>query len=511
MELKRLKEDKYLWILIALSFIFIVYWALFSNYRYVTYTSQYYDVGVEAYSLYWHIHGLQFYPNVLDYIVFTNHLSIFSILLLPFFALYPHPTTFFLIEYIFLAMSAILVYFIADGLIKSRKIGFAMALAFLINPATTGLTLFDFHLESLAVFFYILTFYFYMKEKKLYFVISFILLLSLYDVEPIVGATLLVALLFYELFYNRKSKGVERAAFKKRLTFIGIGLLLAVIFTAFYSVAATYIIKSYDYTSASAMVPIQRIKNYLSEQVSVLAGATVVKYSTSTIINGSILGLVVFFFGFGITSIFNPILSLLLYSPWLLEVLVVHNTVFLNPYNQYYSFALGGSVVSTVLGFLIIIKKKKKIFNLEIYNIKKYENIFAFGIIFLAVILFIMLSSIILNLYTLNYAPTLNYTQINQALTLIPPNATVMAQPNIAAHLYYVHNLELPPVDEPSWFVPVGVSVYWTQPQYIITDKSLQLYQGLVNSSTFNINNYTARNYSLIYNKSGINIFKRAN
>ena len=112
MELKRLKEDKYLWILIALSFIFIVYWALFSNYRYVTYTSQYYDVGVEAYSLFWHIHGLQYYPNLLDYIVFTNHLSPFSILLLPFFALYPHPTTFFLIEYIFLAMSSILVYFI---------------------------------------------------------------------------------------------------------------------------------------------------------------------------------------------------------------------------------------------------------------------------------------------------------------------------------------------------------------------------------------------------------------
>src|SRR5271155_1101816 len=104
MELKRLKEDKFLWILIILAVVYIFYWALYSNYRYTTFTSQYYDIGVETYSMYWHIHGLQYYPNVLDYLVFANHLSPFSLLLLPIFALYQHPATLLILQYIFLVM-----------------------------------------------------------------------------------------------------------------------------------------------------------------------------------------------------------------------------------------------------------------------------------------------------------------------------------------------------------------------------------------------------------------------
>lgn len=510
MELKRLKEDKYLWILIIIAVIYILYWSLYANYRYISFTSQYYDIGVEAYSMYWHIHGLQFYPNILDYLVFANHLSPITLLLLPFFALYPHPATPLILQAIFLTLSSIVVYFTTDELLKSRKIGFAMALAFLINPATTGLSLFDFHREALMVFFYILSFYFYMKEKRVFFVISYFLFLSVFETSPIVGATLLVALLLYELLYNRASKGPERTKYKNRLYLLLIAFILTAAFLLFYHEASIYITQSYASVSDSAIVPIQRLINYVSQQFSVLSGGSTATYNSSLIIFGSILGLIVFLFGFGASSIINPIISIITFSPWLAEVLVIHNVAFLNPYIQYYSFGLGGSFVSAILGYLIISKKKITIFGKKIYDIKKYENIIAFctllAAILIALTFFLFLPY---RIFLLHYAPPLNYTQINQALKLIPANATVMAQDTIAPHLFYIHNLELSPADSPEWFIQYGVEIYWTQPDYIVVDKNLSAYNELTNSTTFNIYNYTKYNYTVYYNQSGLYIFKR--
>jgi hypothetical protein len=282
------------------------------------------------------------------------------------------------------------------------------------------------------------------------------------------------------------------------------------LFAAFYNQAATYITKNYAIIPDTAIVPIQRLKNYASEQFSTILGITSSPYNQGLIFSGAALGLIVFFFGFGVSSIANPIISLVAYSPWLLEVLLVHNVAFLNPYIQYYSFGLGGSFVSAILGYLIVSKKKIKILNFEFSNLKKYENTIAFSTILIALVISAtFLPFLGLNTFLLNYAPRLNYTQIDQALKLIPANATVMAQVTIAPHLYYVHNLELSPADVPEWFVPIGVQIYWTQPDYIVVDKNLAGYGELVNSSAFNIYNYTKYNYTVYYNQSGLYIYKR--
>ena len=509
MEFKRLKEDRYLLLLLILAVVFVVYWALFANYRYTTFSSSYYDLGVEAYSLYWHVHGINYYPNVLDYLVFTNHLSIFSTIIVPVFALFQVPMTFLLIQDILLAVTAILVYFTASGILESRKIGFAMAFAFLINPATVGLTLFDFHLESIAVFFYVLSFYFYMKERRAYFLISYVLLLSLYDVEPFVGVFLLLGLLVYEIIYHFRSKGEEKSKYRKRLKLLIAAFILTVIFVVFYVQTSNYITRSYSATPPNEIVPIQRLKGYISEQFSVLTGSSTFKYSPPSLAGGAIIGLITFFFSFGISSLANPVISLILYAPWLLEVLVIHNYAFTVPASQNYSFALGGSIVSAILGYMIITKGRISFLKFDRNTPKRFENkIFAL-IIILAIVIGAYNLVLVRHYLLLNYAPKLNYTQLGGALTMIPLNATVMAQANIAPHLYYIHGLELPPVDQPAWFEPVGVQVYWTKPDYIIVDKDIQGYSELINSSTFNIYNFTKDNYTIYYNKSDIYIYKR--
>ena len=55
-----------------------------------------------------------------------------------------------------------------------------------------------------------------MKERRLYSIISYLLLLSIYDVEPFVGAFLLLGLLAYEVMYDFKSKGTDRSRWQKR-------------------------------------------------------------------------------------------------------------------------------------------------------------------------------------------------------------------------------------------------------------------------------------------------------
>lgn len=215
-----------------------------------------------------------------------------------------------------------------------------------------------------------------------------------------------------------------------------------------------------------------------------------------------------FFLGFGASSLANPILSLIFYAPWLIEVLVIHNAAFTYLYTQNYSFALGGSFVSAILGYLIVLNSKPSMLRFKGSG-KNIENtVLAFMVVF-AVILALFDLFPVRSLLSLNYAPEMNYTQLNLALRLIPPNAMVMAQSSIAPHLYYVHDLELPPVDEPPWFRSVGVTVYWTQPDYIIINQNLQGYGELVNSTAFNIYNYTRENYTIYYNKSGTYIFKK--
>jgi uncharacterized membrane protein len=512
MDLKKLKEDKYLLALLVVCLIFVFYWTSYQNYRYEKFISTYFDLGTEMNSMYWHVHGLQYYPNILDYIVFTNHISLFSLLIVPLFAIYQKPITLFLIQEIMLAITSIVIYFVSSDLLKSRKIGFALAFAFLINIAVINLVTAEFHMESFIALFYVLSFYFYMKDNKLYFAISYSLLLSLYDVMPPIGLSLLVALFAYEMFCNFKSKGVERDGMKKRLVILVIGIIITAIFLIFYTQVARFIESSYSTIPNNVIIPIQRLKSYISEQLSLVSANSATNFSSIQATSGTIMGLFIFFFGFGASSFFNPVISLILYSPWLLEVLVVHNLGFVVPIGQYYAYALSGSMVSAILGYMMISKSKIKLFGLDLHNLIKNEKLIAIYILFFAIIISSLLVPLLYGKYlSLNYAPKLNYTQINEALKFIPSNSTVMAQASIAPHLYYIHSLELFPTIKSGYYIISGVQVYWTKPNYIIIDNDLPVEEGEFVNSSFNISNYIKENYTISYNQSGLYIYKEIN
>ena len=95
-------------------------------------------------------------------------------------------------------------------------------------------------------------------------------------------------------------------------------------------------------------------------------------------------------------------------------------------------------------------------------------------------------------------------------LEMIPKNASVMAQPTLALHIFYIHNLELPPIYGNDGYYLSNLTVYWFKPTYIVMDKNLSDYGDFLNSS-FNVYNYMDKNYTLYYNQSGFYIYKRIN
>ncbi len=504
--LKDYLSDKFFLALVFFSIAYFGFWILHQSVIYATFQAPFYDTGIVAYSLYWHVNQVQL-MSPFQYLVFYGHLAPFSLLIVPIFAVFPYAITPIVFQEIFLLLTALLIYFVAVELIKNRKFAFMFAMAFLLGPEIVGVLIYGFHSEALVPFFSILAFYFYMKGNTGYFLLSYLFLLSIMELTFVIGLALVFSLLAYELFYNRTRTGVGVKQRRKKLGTLLIAFGLSIAAFLFYSLATLYIINSYAQTPTSAITPISRLPSYyIAGQLHGILNPTpsTQDFTTTEV---SLIGAILVFFGFGILSLAAPLVSLILVSPWLAEVFIVHNYSFEVFQFQYYALVAGGSYISAVLGYLIVSKYKKNWIS-SFFNFNKNTDKI------LIISLFLILYLLAITFYHLQiawnglYPQPLNYAQIDQAIGTIPSNAGVLAQASIAPHLYRIHNLELPPTDSPEWFTPTNITVFWFKPDYIVLDRQLQNYNDLVNYS-FNVYAYMANNYTSYYNSSGLCIFKR--
>ena len=492
------KRDYYLAVLLILSLIFVVCLVAFGNSKYASYLSGYFDFGSAIYTFYWHVHGLQYYTNPLQYLVFMNHISFFAILLVPVFALYQQPVTLFLIQDFALAATIMLLYLVAADLLKSRRIAFAFAIALMVNPEIFGLGIFDFHFEAFTVFFYLLSFYFYMKRSFWKFALSFAFLLSVMEFDSLVGLSMVSALLVYEVFYN---KGFGDKTVRRMLI---AGLILGLVALTSYFALEIYLPGTYTGGALQNVVPLQQPISYFMAQFHSLTSQKVGN-TIPTLLYAGTMGVLLLSMGFGVSSFLVPAVSILLYSPWWAEFLLTHSAALFYPYNQYYSFALGGGVASALLGILRL-TKERFLFNKNSWREKKFEYFIATNVMLFGAgisLLVFMIAGPSLNLG--GRGQISNYTAINYAVNLIPKNATVLTQSTIAPHLFKVHNLEL---SNGEHVVPEGLSYYWAPPDYIILNKQLEYYSQIINATPFNQSNFSGE-YSLYFNQSGILIYKR--
>lgn len=507
-------KDRYLQALLVLCVMYVIYWVLYGNYQYSTFSDQYYDIGALLSTMYQHIYCPS---NVvgLQYLVFSNHISPFLLLVVPLFAAYPSATTLFAVQDTFLALTAIAIYLVCADILKNRKIGLALAFVFLINPAVRGLTLFDFHEEAFVPLFYILSFYFFWKTDRKYFVIAYSLMLSLFEPAIVVGLALLIGLLFYELLCKAK-KTTDLAMYKKRIRLIAMAAVITLLFGIFYFGLDSYLLNSYQSAQYSSVSPISYVIPYLSQQIGALTNSTtILSFSgqQSYIAYYGPIGLAIQFLGFGATSLVSPILSMILLSPWLGELFIINNVTFAYPQFQNLGFFAGASAVAAIMGLLIIKEKKTFLSRWINYDSKKFEKAFLLYTLASTIILsyVILIGTNSLASLLLRNATAMNYSQIDGVLATIPLNASVLAQVSIAPHLYMHCDLELPPiVGSSSWYSSDIHTVFWFKPDYIVADKNLPEYDLIENNGAgFELPGYVKGNYTLEYNNSDIYLFKK--
>lgn len=515
----RFYKDKYLILLAVISIAVIVYWIAYANYNYFSFTSEYYDIGVATYSTYIHI----YYPQItggLQYLSFYNHISPFALLTLPVFALLPGPITLIAMQEISLAMAAIVLYFCAKDLLKNRLLSLSFGLAFILSIGVRGIMAWEFHPEGFIPLLLLLAFYFYIKDKMLGFSISYVLLLTVMETSWPVGMALILALLYYEFVYNKATDQIDKQKKKARIKTMCVLIIVTLAFIAFYYYVTQTLLSMYAHGLYPNLPPQLRVLNYTQLQVQNLPIFFTDNLDAAAILL-VVIGTALLFLGFGISSLADPVVAVLLISPWLFEVFVLRNFTFAAFDLDYYSFAVGGSAIAAILGAKIILDNGSFMYRKISILSKKGGRVQVIAILSCITALFIVFfySLIVGPSFPISSAPIYkNYTQIRAALSTIPSNANVMVQANIYPHLYYIEHLEFPPDTTYTESIPYGtytlnVSFYWFKPNYVVIYPTKNVWFGSFNNSfdtnTFNIYTYMGSNFTLYNSTDGVYIYKR--
>ena len=496
------KNKLYYIILISASLASTVFWTSYGLHTYSVFFDAYYDIGNQLQSFYALVNNPQAVSG-LQYLVIGNHVSIDDILfVLPFFYLYPSPFTLFLIQAIVLSFTSVLVFFVGKELTKNTSIPFVLGLAYLLNPGTDGMLYFDFHAEFLIIPLFLCTFYFYMKLNKKMFCISLILLLLSMDTVVFIVAALGLGLLYYELVYD-KNKKIKKGRIVLSLIII-LGAIGALVFYLLYYNAiipmytSQYIqIPKYMYADPFDFLVLNNLLpppngsvlyttslygwlGYLSAPLNLITALD--------IIVAVLVGLV----AFGITIFADPILTLLLTAPWLIQLVVLRHIVYGFLSLQYFSYVLGGSIIAALLGILIInqnrglykIFKKGKKTGME--NSRIINSILIFSLI-----------AMFLGLLLRPTAPSPNpacISDLNNIIAQVPQNASLMTTPFIAPHVADRISLEL------MYYSP-NQSFVSFKPSYILSDSNScfandpmgdnETFHYFFGTTIYNLDNYT--------------------
>jgi len=161
------------------------------------------------------LHGNAFWSSIQGHSYIGDHFTPILFLLLPFYSIYQSPLTLLILQTVFLALTAWPIYKISLFILKKEKkiLALLLSLVWLVNPLTHNVNLHEFHFISLLPFFFLWTFYVYLKLESdqntqilrfLRFFISFFVCLAIR--EDVVFIMLIFAIIIFikQLLYRRK-------------------------------------------------------------------------------------------------------------------------------------------------------------------------------------------------------------------------------------------------------------------------------------------------------------------
>lgn len=474
-----IQRDRYLLAAVVVVLISTAYWSMFSFNAYNTY-HEYADVGEAAYDMYYHVN----FPSVLhglQYMVFESHISPDQLFIMSFFALAPSALTLLVIQAFIVSMTGLAIFFVARDLLKSPGIALLLCVAFILSPGIQGILAFDYHTEMLIPLFVVLTFYFMMKRRPVLFAVALLLLLGIIEISPFIAALLAVAMGLYA--FAREKPGPER---RSLLIYAGAMLVVSVVAFGIYGAIAASVNNAYLAGAYPGMPQIFKVGDVVAHQLGSLGtGGLTLAFSSLPLY--TLFALAIIFLGFGFAGLLDPVFALLFTAPWLIEVFLVGNTNFVVTWNQYFSYAIGGAVIATILALKRIHDQEHHHNALSFFKhgqkISKYA---VWSIIVCSVILLLLSPHFIYSkninnigqdfLFQVAPAEHAQIGQLTSMIALVPANASVMAPYFAMPHLVNREYFELIPDTVNDYMVlPANASAVdstgmWFQPQYVLAD-----------------------------------------
>lgn len=463
----------YSYIAIFAGLVSFAYWSLFAGNAMYNF-HEYSDLAQFSYNMWVYLH----YPALahgLQILVYCTHLSPDMALLLPLYYIAPSSLTLLVFQALLLSATGVAIFFIAKDLLNRPLLALGLSFAFLLNPGIFGMLVFDFHAEALIIPFYLLTFYFYMKSNRKAFYVSAILLLGTIEEGPFMAFTLALALFLYDYRFTHDAH--ER---RKRLIMSGSLMALSILTFAFYSFTVSYLTAAYANGQYIGLAPILQLLPLAQSQIAILSTPfTQLSSELGPMLGYTIYAMLIIFFSFGIAWIFDPLSTIILLSPYIVEFFVVGNENFAFIFNQYFGFVLGGTIVAAILGIMNVKNDRGAIVKEVVENNEKHrelilKKIIPYSMVVVVIILLVFFPTFMLSRNVNNFAQDFLFqispqqhaldTQLYSVMNYLPANASLLTTYFIVPHIVDRKDIEL--------IYPTG---YYFQPDYILIDFNLNV------------------------------------
>lgn len=178
--------------------------------RHLSLSTMAWDMGIFDQALWNTLHGDILFSSIRgNFSLLGDHFEPILLLLVPFYALWPHVFNLIIIQALLLAVSIFPLYLIAKEKLNSRFLTFSLIVSFALSKGLRGVGLSDFHPEGFMVPLSFSAFYFLIKKKKMLFFLTTLLLLSCKETAVFI----IIGLGLYALFFlKRRLTGLTLAA-----------------------------------------------------------------------------------------------------------------------------------------------------------------------------------------------------------------------------------------------------------------------------------------------------------
>ena len=162
--------DKFSFLLLSfLAAAYIIFICFVCTLRYRAFDYVDFDLAVHAQTAYNIIHG-SIQSSILGIPFLGNHLNLILFLIAPIYAAFSTPLTLLLVQALFVGLGVVPLYLLAKEVLN-RGFAFLFCILYLLYPALTFVTQYEFHPVSLTIFFILFMFYYFEKSKFVPFII----------------------------------------------------------------------------------------------------------------------------------------------------------------------------------------------------------------------------------------------------------------------------------------------------------------------------------------------------